>query len=88
MGNENLIPGDAVQAIKDSEKTQVIKVGEVEFVTRHVFEPPREPTPASLELSTLTGLIDYVNDGVDGISDADEDMMIHVVDDDPRSESP
>jgi hypothetical protein len=75
----DLIPDAAVQAIKDSEKTRVITVGEVEFVSRPVYEPPREPVPATLKLNTLTGLIEYVNDGADNVTDDEIGLMVHVV---------
>ncbi len=75
----NLIPDAAVQAIKDSEKTDLIQVGGATFVTRPVFDPPREPLPVPLKLNTLTGLINYVNRGADAVSGDDNGVMIHVV---------
>lgn len=75
---DKLIPDAAVEAIKDSVRTGTIQVGDTEYVTREVFEPPNEPTPRALHLNTLTGLIEYVNNGADALSE--EPLMIHVVD--------
>lgn len=75
----DLISDAAVQAIKDSERTEVIKVGEVEFVSRPIYDPPRDPIPAALKLNTLTGLIDYVNKGADGVGEDARGLMVHVV---------
>lgn len=77
--SNNLIPDAAVQAIKDSEKTEVIEVRGASFVTRPVYDPPREPVPATVKINTLTGLIDYVNRGPDVITGDENGLMIHVV---------
>lgn len=74
-----LIPNAAVQAIKDSEKTDIIEVRGAQFVTRPVFDPPREPLPAPVKLNTLTGIVDYVNSGPDAVTVDDNGLMIHVV---------
>lgn len=74
-----LISDAAVQAIKDSETTQVITLGDVEYVSRPVYEPPREPVPATLKLNTLTGLIEYINNGADDVTDGEIGLMVHVV---------
>jgi len=74
-----LIPDAAVRAIKDSELTQVITVGDTEFVSRPVYEPPKEPVPATLKLNTLTGLVEYVNNGADGVKEDEIGLMVHVV---------
>lgn len=76
---DNLIPDAAVKAIQDSVVTEVIRVGDVEFTTRPIFEPPREPVPSTLKLNTLTGIADYVNNGADGIVGTDDGLMIQVV---------
>jgi hypothetical protein len=76
---DKLIPDAAVQAIKDSEKTEVIEVSGASFVTRPVYDPPREAVPATLKLNTLTGLIDYVTNGPDAVTADDDGLMVHVV---------
>lgn len=74
-----LIPSDVVRAIQDSEKTAVITVGDVEFTTRPVHDPPREAVPDTLKLNTLTGLIDYVQNGADAVTKDPNGLMVHVV---------
>ena len=74
-----LIPDAAVQAIKDSEKTEVITIGDVEYVSRPVYEPPRDPVPVTLRLNTLTGLIEYINNGADHLKESEYGLMVHVV---------
>lgn len=54
-----------------------IKVGDREFATREVFNPPlpAEPLPVPIPVSTLTGLVDYCNAFVpEGL-----DHLLHVV---------
>lgn len=75
----DLVPSDVVQAIKDSAKTEIITIGETEFVTRPVYEPPRDPVPATLKLNTLTGLVEYINNGADGVKEDEIGLMVHVV---------
>jgi len=75
----DLIPDAAVQAIKDSEKTQTIAVAEHEFTTRPVYEPPRDPVPTTLKINTLTGLIDYVVKGADAVVGDERGLMVHIV---------
>lgn len=82
MPNNNdvpLIPSDAVRAIQDSIFTSTLAVGDDEFTNRQVFLPPKEYLPASLQINTLSGVVEYVKNGVD--KDFIEDgWMIHVVD--------
>ncbi|HEX7330366.1 MAG TPA: hypothetical protein VF290_02635 [Pyrinomonadaceae bacterium] len=74
-----LIPDAAVQAIKDSEQTQIITIGDTEFTSRIVYEPPRDPVPATLKLNTLTGIVEYINNGADGVKEDEIGLMVHVV---------
>jgi hypothetical protein len=56
-------PSDVVQAIKDSVKTEVITIDGRQFATRPVFDPPElpdEPLPGTVQLHTLTGLVQFV----------------------------
>lgn len=62
---EPIIPSDAVQAIKDSVKTETIQVGGREFVTRPVFESPKEPEASGLRINTLQGIVDYLKSTID-----------------------
>jgi len=69
-----------VSAIQDSVRTEVIDVDGVTFTTRQVWEPPRDPVPVALKINTLTGLLDYVNKGADGLTFPDDyGLMVHVV---------
>lgn len=74
-----LIPDAAVQAIKDSEKTDVVSIGGIDFVSRPVYDPPREAIPATLKINTLTGLTDYVINGPDAVTTDENGIMVHVV---------
>jgi hypothetical protein len=74
-----LIPSDAVKAIQDSVFTSVLSVDEGGFTNRPVFLPPKEYVPASLQINTLSGVAEYVNNGVDK-EFITNGWMIHVVD--------
>jgi len=78
MGSE-LLPDAAVKAIQESVVTKPIAISDEQFATRPVFAPPANPVPATLNVNTLTGLIEYVNEGPD--SELMEDgRMVHVID--------
>lgn len=74
-----IIPSDAVRAIQDSVATEVIAVDGTNYVSRQVYAPPKEPTPSTLNLNTLTGLVDYVNNGTDDLKAEGVGLMVHVV---------
>lgn len=74
-----LLPDSAVKAIQDSVVTKVIEIPEGQFATRQVFAPPLAATPTTINVNTLTGLIEYVKDGPD--TDFMEDgRMVQVID--------
>ncbi len=73
----DLVPSDVVKAIQDSTATQVVPVGGVEFTDRQVFAPPIEQRATTLEIHTLTGLVDYLAANIDSISPATN--AIHIV---------
>lgn len=56
-----LIPSDAVQAIKDSVQVTQIAVDGATYVSRAVQLPPSEPLPDTLEVHTLTGVAEFCN---------------------------
>jgi|SRR5580765_6609659 len=58
--------GDIIQTIKDSVKTETIDVKAGEFVTRPVHFAPRRDLAEGLRVSSLTGLVDYINKEIDG----------------------
>jgi hypothetical protein len=66
----------AVQAIKDSTKTEILPMEDLDYVTRPVFIPPAEPAMDTLEFHTLNGLLAYVKANPDGL----EDYSLHIVD--------
>jgi hypothetical protein len=72
----DLVPPDAVKAIQDSVVTKVIEIGGVEFVTRPIFAPPVEKDAESLNVHTLSGLIDYLSSNIDTL--AVEKHAIHI----------
>lgn len=67
MSENPLIPSDAIQAIKDSVKTEVIEVAGRQFTSRPVHMAPQPPAIRPLIVHTLTGLVDYVK----GVADID-----------------
>lgn len=80
MPNDNpLVPSDAVKAIQDSVATITLAVPYDEFTTRPVFLPPKEPLPVPLAINTLSGVVEYIKNGVDRGS-IEDGWMIHVVD--------
>lgn len=56
-----IIQSDAVRAIQDGVKTDIIKIGDVEYVTRQVFEPPKGSLASTLKIHTLAGLVAFYN---------------------------
>ncbi len=56
-----LIPTDAVQAIKDSVQVVQIEVDGTKYVSRAVNLPPPEPLPDTLKIHTLTGVAEFCN---------------------------
>lgn len=71
----NLIPDAAVQAIKDSEKTAVIKIDGKEYVTREVYDPPSDAVPAAVRLHTLDGVVDFITFEAEGF---EHGVAVHV----------
>jgi hypothetical protein len=62
MEEQPIIPSDAVRAIQDSAKVEIINVDGRDFTTRQVFSPPKLAEPAALLINTLTGIVDYFRD--------------------------
>lgn len=56
-----LIPSDAVQAIKDSVQVVQIEVDGTKYVSRAVTLPPSEPLPDTLKVHTLSGVAEFCN---------------------------
>lgn len=49
-----------VEAIKASVETKVISIDETDFLTRQVYDPPKPGTVETLNIATLTGLVEFV----------------------------
>lgn len=58
--------GAIIQTIQDAVKTEVIGVQPGEYTTREVYRVPKVALAASVVVSSLTGLVDYLNKGIDG----------------------
>jgi hypothetical protein len=63
--NNPLIPSDAVQAIKDSVATTIIEISGEDYTSRPVFVPPAEAKDETLDVHTLSGVIDYLSANID-----------------------
>jgi hypothetical protein len=68
-----LIPSDVVKAIQDSVQPSVIKIDGIEYTSKSVHLPPREPQLEPIKIHTLTGFINYIK------STSLESGIIHVV---------
>lgn len=70
----------ALQYLVSLKKTEVIKVGDSNYSTeplnyiKPVFDP--KPNAQAINIKTLTGLVDYIKNNVDKITDP---MVVHVV---------
>jgi hypothetical protein len=75
--SDQLIPDSAVKAIQDSMKTEFIEVENEVYATRQVFLPPEAPQIETLQINTLTGIVDYIKSNLDG--DPENGMAVQVV---------
>lgn len=68
-----------VRAIQDSVRTATLLTGEKEYVTRPVFLPPAEPSVATLDVSTLDSLIEFIGADIDELKgDGGRRLLVHV----------
>lgn len=58
--NAQAMSDSAVTAIQQSVETKTIAVDGVDYVTRTVFDPPPPRTVETLNIATLTGLVEFV----------------------------
>lgn len=72
-----------VKAIQDGVETAVLKIGELEYTTRPVFFPPEKSNGKALQITTLDGLMEYLNQN----ADAHDSSKLIIVVDSPRSVS-
>lgn len=75
MAENPIIPSDAVKAMQDSVKTEIIEVGDWTYVTRPVFDPPPSRVTEAFEVNTLSGLVDYIERGKDDFGNG---LIVHV----------
>lgn len=54
------ISDKTLEAIKESGRTYAIEVSDSQYLTQPVFLPPLEPRAHTLEVATLTGIVDFV----------------------------
>lgn len=71
------ISNEAVKAIQESVHTEAISAEADQFLTRPVFAPPVEAKAETLNIHTLTGLVDYLATNIDSV--APETYAIHIV---------
>ncbi len=57
-----------VAAIKESVPVQTIKVGDEDFYTQHLYRLPVNDPPRVLDIHTLEGVCDYVNNHIDEVA--------------------
>lgn len=65
-----------ISTIQDSVKTEFIEVEPGQYTTREVYRVPDRPLSPVLGVSSLTGLVDYLNKNIDG--NAREEMFVQV----------
>lgn len=56
---------DLIRVIKESVPAQIIKIGEEEFTTKQIHRIPEKPLVSVIKCSTLTGIVDYINEELD-----------------------
>ena len=67
----------ALDFLMNAGKTEVIEIGGQKYVTKGV-NIVKTPCPKDIEMSTLTGLVDYIKVNVDKIPNM-KDILVHVV---------
>lgn len=67
-----------VQAIKDSVSTGTVSVDGVDYLERPVFDPPPPSKVETLNIATLTGLVEFVRSQIGNIGGEPNEMIIQV----------
>jgi hypothetical protein len=62
---------EIVEAVKQSTEPQIVTVNGQEYADRVLHLPPQEPTVEPLHVSTLSGLVEYVNQDPDTTAECD-----------------
>lgn len=66
---------DAIKAIADLKRPEKISVGNVEYIIKG-YDEAIPPTIETLTCHTLTGIVDFVSENIDG--NTNEKLMIHI----------
>jgi hypothetical protein len=69
--------GDIITTIQDAVKTETIDVPHGHYLTREVYLPPNIEFSDALECSSLTAIVDYLNNDID--KDVRPSIIVHVV---------
>lgn len=67
---------EAIEKIVEIAQPERMEIDDRPYTTKQIF-PVLEPTPESLSLCTLTGLVDYLTANIDSLDT--ENLIIHVV---------
>lgn len=79
MGDGKQQVSDAVvQAIKDSVSTGKVEVDGVTYLERQVYDPPPPRTVETLNIATLTGLVEFVKTQIGNIGGEPNEMIVQV----------
>ncbi|MCR3760397.1 hypothetical protein KYB31_15575 [Clostridium felsineum] len=71
----NYTEKEALEYLVNLGETKVLKIDGQQFTTKQVYAV-REPIPASIQVTTLTALVDYIKSNFD--TKASEKLLIHV----------
>lgn len=69
MGEINLDAdtGDIIKTIQASVETKILDVKEDQYTTRNVAFAPRRELVPTMEIASLSGIVDYIKEEVDGV---------------------
>lgn len=68
---------EALQYLVNLDKAEIIEIDGQKYSAKMIHHI-KYPSPAAIEITTLSGLVDYIKSGVDALNN--NDLLIHVVD--------
>lgn len=68
---------EAIKFLTELGQTQIINLNGQDYASKQIHHI-QEPSPAHLEISTLTGLVDYIKSKIDGDYQSEYEMLIQV----------
>jgi hypothetical protein len=71
-----MIDKDFIEKIEEMAEVKIIDVNGKKYSTGRLSLVSHDPRPDTIELCTLTGLVNYLNDGIDGLDKSK--LFIHV----------